>query len=169
MSSGALDANRVEPKKEEGEQAAPRVPPAGPAEPAEPAEQTGVKRKFGEMDGADATAAPEVEKQDPKPSEPADGDAAAKADKLDGGGGNPGPAAEAAPAEKGETLSSDSDDDDALHGAQGVDVSTGNLILAQFDKVSHSKNKWKCSLKGGVMTLNDKDVLFGKANGEFTW
>ena len=63
----------------------------------------------------------------------------------------------------------DSDDDDALHGAQGVDVSTGNLILAQFDKVSHSKNKWKCSLKGGVMTLNDKDVLFGKANGEFTW
>lgn len=50
-----------------------------------------------------------------------------------------------------------------------MDVSTGNLILAQFDKVSHSKNKLKCSLKGGVMTLNDKDVLFGKANGEFTW
>ena len=25
------------------------------------------------------------------------------------------------------------------------------------------------SLKGGVMTLNNKDVLFGKANGEFTW
>ena len=98
------------------------------------------------------------------------GDAAAKDDKVDGvGDGKPGPAAEAAPAEKGETLSSDSDDDDALHGAQGVDVSTGNLILAQFDKVSHSKNKWKCSLKGGVMTLNDKDVLFGKANGEFTW
>ena len=164
MSSGALDANRVEPKKEEGEQAAPRVPPG------DPPEQTGVKRKLGEMDGADATAAPEVEKQDPKPSEPTAGDAAEKADKVDGGSdGKPGPAAETAPVEKGETLSSDSDDDDALHGAQGVDVSTGNLILAQFDKVSHSKNKWKCSLKGGVMTLNDKDVLFGKANGEFTW
>ena len=167
MSSGALDANRVEPKKEEGEQAAPHVPPA---EPAEPTEQKGVKRKAGDMDGADATAAPEAEKQDPKPSEHAAGDAAAKDDKVDGGGdGKLGPATEAAPAEKGETLSSDSDDDDALHGAQGVDVSTGNLILAQFDKVSHSKNKWKCSLKGGVMTLNDKDVLFGKANGEFTW
>jgi len=36
MSSGALDANRVEPKKEEGEEAAPRVPPAEPAEPATP-------------------------------------------------------------------------------------------------------------------------------------
>ena len=55
MSSGALDANRVEPKKEEGEEAAPRVPPA---EPAEPAEQKGVKRKAGEIDDADATAAP---------------------------------------------------------------------------------------------------------------
>ena len=55
MSSGALDANRVEPKKEEGEQEAPHVPPA---EPAEPTEQKGVKRKAGDMDGADATAAP---------------------------------------------------------------------------------------------------------------
>jgi hypothetical protein len=63
MSSGALDANRVEPKKEEGEEAAPRVPPA---EPAEPAEQKGVKRKAGEMDDADATAAPEVEKAGPE-------------------------------------------------------------------------------------------------------
>ena len=89
MSSGALDANRVEPKKEEGEQAAPHVPPA---EPAEPTEQKGVKRKAGDMDGADATAAPEAEKQDPKPSEPAAGDAAAKDDKVDGvGDGKPGP------------------------------------------------------------------------------
>ena len=38
------------------------------------------------MDGADATAAPEAEKQDPKPSEPAAGDAAAPDDKVDGGG-----------------------------------------------------------------------------------
>lgn len=88
----------------------------------------------------------------------------------------------------GETLSSDSDqesqgartvggrcqDSSDTHttysaGLQGVDVQTTNLVLAQFDKVTRAKNKWKCSLKGGVMTLNGKDVLFGKANGEFFW
>ena len=50
-----------------------------------------------------------------------------------------------------------------------MDVQTTHLVLAQFDKVTRAKNKWKCSLKGGVMTLNGKDVLFGKANGEFFW
>ena len=88
----------------------------------------------------------------------------------------------------GETLSSDSDqesqgartvggrcqDSSDTHttysaGLQGVDVQTTDLVLAQFDKVTRAKNKWKCSLKGGVMTLNGKDVLFGKANGEFFW
>jgi transcription initiation factor TFIIA large subunit len=71
------------------------------------------------------------------------------------------------PADRGETLSSDSEDDS--HGAQGVDIESANLVLAQFDKVARAKNKWKCSLKGGVMTLNGKDALFGKANGEFFW
>lgn len=54
-------------------------------------------------------------------------------------------------------------------GAQGVDIESANLVLAQFDKVARAKNKWKCSLKGGIMTLNGKDALFGKANGEFFW
>jgi len=44
-----------------------------------------------------------------------------------------------------------------------------NLILAQFDKVTRSKSKWKCVMKDGVMNLNGKDYIFNKASGEFQW
>ncbi len=73
--------------------------------------------------------------------------------------------------QKGQTSRSLGDVNTVSHsaGLHGVDVHTNNLALAQFDKVTRAKNKWKCSLKGGVMSLNGKDVLFGKASGEFFW
>nr|NP_001237089.1 SP-2 [Glycine max]ABA29611.1 SP-2 [Glycine max] len=40
------------------------------------------------------------------------------------------------------------------------------LVLAQFDKVTRTKSRWKCSLKDRVL-INDKDILFNKATGEF--
>jgi transcription initiation factor TFIIA large subunit len=43
------------------------------------------------------------------------------------------------------------------------------LVLAQFEKVARAKSKWKCTLKEGVMTLNGKEHVFGRANGEFMW
>mmetsp|Transcript_23090 Transcript_23090/g.37076 ORF Transcript_23090/g.37076 Transcript_23090/m.37076 type:complete len:200 (-) Transcript_23090:796-1395(-) len=73
----------------------------------------------------------------------------------------------AAALDKGETLSSDSDED--APGINGEDGQSTNLVLAQFEKVARTKSKWKCTLKEGVMTLNSKDVLFGKASGEFFW
>jgi len=71
-----------------------------------------------------------------------------------------------------EILSSDSDDDDGdahsdLQNDEEMDVQ--NLVLAQFEKVTRAKSKWKCILKEGTMTLKGKDSLFGKAGGEFTW
>ncbi|KAF7061488.1 hypothetical protein CFC21_068180 [Triticum aestivum] len=42
-----------------------------------------------------------------------------------------------------------------------------HLVLAQFDKITRTKNRWKCALKGGIMHLNGRDVLFNKASGEF--
>jgi hypothetical protein len=44
-----------------------------------------------------------------------------------------------------------------------------SLILCLYEKVTRTKNKWKCTLKDGVMTVNGKDMLFQKANGEFEW
>lgn len=44
---------------------------------------------------------------------------------------------------------------------------TNNLVVAQFEKVTKVKGKWKCILKDGIMHLKEKDFLFSKANGEF--
>ncbi|KAH9575621.1 hypothetical protein CY35_01G120400 [Sphagnum magellanicum] len=61
------------------------------------------------------------------------------------------------------------DDDDELDDTDQGDeeLKTNHLVLAQFDKVTRSKNKWKCTLKDGIMHLNNRDILFVKATGEF--
>ncbi|KAL2489012.1 Transcription factor IIA [Forsythia ovata] len=60
------------------------------------------------------------------------------------------------------------DDDDELDDVdQGEDLNTTHLILAQFDKVTRTKSRWKCTLKDGIMHINNKDILFNKATGEF--
>lgn len=50
---------------------------------------------------------------------------------------------------------------------QGEDLNTTHLVLAQFDKVTRTKSRWKCTLKDGIMRINNKDILFNKATGEF--
>ncbi|ONK76902.1 uncharacterized protein A4U43_C02F1080 [Asparagus officinalis] len=66
-------------------------------------------------------------------------------------------------------LNEDDDDDDDLDDFdQGEEEPhTQHLVLAQFDKVSRTKSRWKCTLKDGIMHLNSRDILFNKANGEF--
>ncbi|OIV99402.1 hypothetical protein TanjilG_17212 [Lupinus angustifolius] len=59
------------------------------------------------------------------------------------------------------------DDDDLDDLEQGDDQNTHHLVLAQFDKVSRTKSRWKCTLKDGIMHINNKDILFNKATGEF--
>ncbi|XP_006827510.2 transcription initiation factor IIA large subunit [Amborella trichopoda] len=60
------------------------------------------------------------------------------------------------------------DDDDLDDGDNGdEEPSTDDLVLAQFEKVSRTKSRWKCILKDGIMRLNNRDFLFNKATGEF--
>ncbi|OMO61981.1 Transcription factor IIA, alpha/beta subunit [Corchorus capsularis] len=59
------------------------------------------------------------------------------------------------------------DDDDLDDVDQGEDMNTAHLVLAQFDKVTRTKSRWKCTLKDGIMHINNKDILFNKATGEF--
>ncbi|KAK4254925.1 hypothetical protein QN277_007998 [Acacia crassicarpa] len=61
----------------------------------------------------------------------------------------------------------ENDDDELDDVDQGEDHETQNLVLAQFDKVTRTKSRWKCTLKDGIMHINNKDVLFNKATGEF--
>ncbi|KAJ9131978.1 Transcription initiation factor IIA large subunit [Pleurostoma richardsiae] len=55
----------------------------------------------------------------------------------------------------------DDDDDD--------DDSMGHIMLCMYDKVQRVKNKWKCTLKDGVLTVNGKEYVFHKATGEYEW
>jgi transcription initiation factor TFIIA large subunit len=59
------------------------------------------------------------------------------------------------------------DDDDLDDVDQGEELNTHHLVLAQFDKVTRTKSRWKCTLKDGIMHINNKDILFNKASGEF--
>ncbi|XP_078435842.1 transcription initiation factor IIA large subunit-like [Wolffia australiana] len=60
----------------------------------------------------------------------------------------------------------DEDDFDDLD-QEEEEPNTQHLVLALFDKVTRAKNRWKCMLKNGIMHLNNRDILFNKANGEF--
>lgn len=60
---------------------------------------------------------------------------------------------------EGETLSDADSEEDEEAGIQ-------NVVLAQFDKVTRSKNRWKCTLKDGVMHMDGRDYLFSTAFGE---
>lgn len=60
----------------------------------------------------------------------------------------------------------DSDEDD--NDVEGSD-SVEHIVLCLYDKVTRTKNKWKCVLKDGVVLINGKDYLFQKASGDFEW
>ncbi|KAK9168349.1 hypothetical protein Syun_000489 [Stephania yunnanensis] len=55
-------------------------------------------------------------------------------------------------------------DDDDLDDVEGEEPNTQHLVLAQFDKVTRTKSRWKCTLKDGIMHINSKDILFTKQN-----
>ncbi|OVA02443.1 Transcription factor IIA [Macleaya cordata] len=63
-------------------------------------------------------------------------------------------------------LNEDDDDDDLDDLDQGDEgPGINHLVLAQFEKVSRTKSRWKCTLKDGIMHLNNKDILFAKVMG----
>ncbi len=60
----------------------------------------------------------------------------------------------------------DSDDEDLDGGADG---DNDDMVFCLYDKVQRVKNKWKCVLKDGVASIDGRDYLFAKCNGEFEW
>jgi len=59
--------------------------------------------------------------------------------------------------------------DDDLSDSDEEVPNTPHIVLSQFEKVSRTKNKWKCALKCGIMHLNGQDYVFHSASGEFDW
>ncbi|KAK2768342.1 hypothetical protein FQN54_000196 [Arachnomyces sp. PD_36] len=69
-----------------------------------------------------------------------------------------------------DAINSDLDDPDDLgpedpEGEEGV----GQVMLCTYDKVQRVKNKWKCTLKDGILTTGGKEYVFHKGQGEFEW
>lgn len=60
----------------------------------------------------------------------------------------------------------DSDDEDLDGEADG---DNDNMVLCLYEKVQRVRNRWKCVLKDGVASIDGRDYLFAKCNGEFEW
>jgi transcription initiation factor TFIIA large subunit len=63
----------------------------------------------------------------------------------------------------------DSEDDLGPDNEDDEDAAKGDVVLSTYDKVQRVKNKWKCTLKDGVLSTGGKDYLFHKSQGEFEW
>lgn len=68
--------------------------------------------------------------------------------------------------------SDDEDDEDGDNGGDDDDSGNDieqNIMLCLYDRVQRVRNRWKCSLKDGLMNINGKDYVFQKANGDSEW
>ncbi|ODQ48446.1 hypothetical protein PICMEDRAFT_14020 [Pichia membranifaciens NRRL Y-2026] len=62
----------------------------------------------------------------------------------------------------------DGDGDDPDGDGAGNDIEQ-NIMLCLYDRVQRVRNRWKCSLKDGLMNINGKDYVFQKATGDSEW
>jgi transcription initiation factor TFIIA large subunit len=59
-----------------------------------------------------------------------------------------------------DAINSDLDDpEDDVDGADGSDDEMVDYMVCTYDKVQRVKNKWKCTLKDGILTSNKKEYV----------
>ncbi|PCG97947.1 Transcription factor IIA, alpha/beta subunit [Penicillium occitanis (nom. inval.)] len=69
-----------------------------------------------------------------------------------------------------DAINSDLDDpDDLVNEDPEGDEAVGEVMLCTYDKVQRVKNKWKCTLKDGILSTGGKEYVFHKGQGEFEW
>ncbi|KAM7207708.1 Transcription factor IIA, alpha/beta subunit [Naviculisporaceae sp. PSN 640] len=69
-----------------------------------------------------------------------------------------------------DAINSDLDDsDEGQEDDDDDEDSSGHMMLCMYDKVQRVKNKWKCTMKDGVMTVSGREYVFHKGTGEFEW
>lgn len=60
-----------------------------------------------------------------------------------------------------DAINSDLDDPDDLVAEDAeADESVGQVMLCTYDKVQRVKNKWKCTLKDGILTTGGREYVF---------
>ncbi|KAK7897757.1 hypothetical protein LTR67_004387 [Exophiala xenobiotica] len=68
-----------------------------------------------------------------------------------------------------DAINSDLDDPDDLAANAENGEETDQVMLCTYDKVQRVKNKWKCTLKDGILRVEGSEYVFHKGNGEFEW
>ena len=68
-----------------------------------------------------------------------------------------------------DAINSDLDDPDEDADADADHDESMQIMICMYDKVTRTKNKWKCTLKDGVLTVGGREYVFQKATGEFEW
>ncbi|KAJ4397270.1 transcription factor IIA subunit alpha [Gnomoniopsis smithogilvyi] len=68
-----------------------------------------------------------------------------------------------------DAINSDLDDPNEVDIEEDEDENIDQIMLCMYDKVQRVKNKWKCTLKDGILNVNGKDYVFHKATGEYEW
>ncbi|KAK3943673.1 transcription initiation factor IIA large subunit [Diplogelasinospora grovesii] len=68
-----------------------------------------------------------------------------------------------------DAINSDLDDPEDENIVDEDDDELPHMMLCMYDKVQRVKNKWKCTLKDGVLTVNGREYVFHKATGEYEW
>lgn len=67
-----------------------------------------------------------------------------------------------------DAINSDLDDPEDA-GGHPEDEAVEQVMLCTYDKVQRVKNKWKCTLKDGILRVANKEYVFHKGQGEFEW
>lgn len=67
-----------------------------------------------------------------------------------------------------DAINSDLDDPDEM-GEENNEEETDQVMLCTYDKVARVKNKWKCTLKDGILRVDGNEYVFHKGQGEFEW
>ncbi|KIX07872.1 uncharacterized protein Z518_02526 [Rhinocladiella mackenziei CBS 650.93] len=68
-----------------------------------------------------------------------------------------------------DAINSDLDDPDDLAANDEDGENTDQVMLCTYDKVQRVKNKWKCTLKDGILRVDGNEYVFHKGQGEFEW
>lgn len=61
------------------------------------------------------------------------------------------------------------DDDEEVKEHDTEEEETDNFIICQYEKIARTKNKYRATLKDGIMSLNGKEYMFQRAAGEYDW
>ncbi|KAE8232108.1 hypothetical protein CF326_g2863 [Tilletia indica] len=67
-----------------------------------------------------------------------------------------------------EEIGSDLDDTDE-EDEEGEGDLNEDMVLCLYEKVTRSRNKWKCVLRDGVASIEGRDYLFSRCAGDFDW